>query len=37
MKKETYETPEMEIVYFTCEDIVTASPGGGNDENDEEF
>lgn len=26
-EKETYETPEMEIVIFENEDIITGSPG----------
>ena len=27
--KEIYETPEMEIVEFETEDVITASGGGG--------
>ena len=29
--KEKYETPEMEIVIFDSEDIITASNGSGDD------
>lgn len=28
IKKEIYETPEMEVVEFDTEDIITASPPG---------
>ena len=34
MKKETYETPEMEIVVFKSEDIIVTS--NGDDEIDPE-
>ena len=26
-----YETPDMEVIYFGTEDIITSSPGDGDD------
>lgn len=31
MEKQTYETPEMEIVIFKTEDVITASGAGSGD------
>ncbi len=28
MTKEKYEAPELEILFFECEDVITTSPGG---------
>ena len=36
MKKMKYETPELEIIKFEAEDIITASGEGGNGNNSPE-
>ncbi len=36
MQKEQYEAPEMEIVVFETEDVITTSPGGNQQGNDVE-
>ncbi len=32
-----YETPDMEVVYFGTEDIITTSPGNGDNWGDGEL
>lgn len=34
MEKKTYETPEMEIVIFKTEDVITASGAGSGEVQD---
>lgn len=34
--REVYETPEMEVVYFEAEDVITTSPPYLGDDNDQD-